>query len=143
MKYLISKKIPFTVFVSEKLINTKQYISDSSLKMLINSNLCCVGFHSKNHLLMRYLQKKEKDFEMESDVFDTLYNLNSNFFAFPYGSVYAVDFYSIKTALKKFDYVFTTIQKECSNKDLRKRLLPRINVCESNITRIIKKLKDD
>ena len=72
--------IPFTLFVTQDLIDKDAYITESHLAALKKSPLCFVGAHGVQHLVFRNLSHKEV--EKQCTVSDT--------FAFPYGRIVEV-----------------------------------------------------
>ena len=131
---LIKKNIPFTIFVTENYIDSENFLTQDSLKKLMNEPLCTIGFHTRNHKLMRYLKGKELSKEIECSDFEKIIDKNVLFFAFPYGSIYACSLKSILNVKNKYLYAFSTISIPCSKRRFQKApyFLPRINICETN-----------
>ena len=130
--YLREKKIPYCVFVSDCYLDQDGFITSEQFEELAKDPLCTIGFHTKNHLMMRQISKEKIQKEMEC-------GKEMNFFAFPYGSVYALTSFSIKEAKQRFQYVFSTISAECSEewKKHYGNFFPRINVCEKNYKQLL------
>lgn len=132
--FLVERSIPFCVFVSENYIGSEDFLSEESLKAITNEPLCTIGYHTKNHRLMRSLTEMEVCEEIDCKEFEQLVNRSVPFFAFPYGSVYACTIKSIKKAKSRYKYVFSTLSIPCPKWWLKKIpfFIPRINICEAN-----------
>lgn len=132
--FLIKRNIPFCVFITENYINSGNFLTRESLQKLINEPLCTIGYHTKNHRLMRLLTLKKVREELECKNFEKLIGRNISLFAFPYGSIYACSYRSILEAKSKYIFAFSTISIPCSKKSVQKMpyFLPRINICEEN-----------
>ena len=132
--FLIERSIPFCVFIAENYIDSDDFLSKESLKVLVDEPLCTIGYHTKNHKLMRSLTDIEVCEEINCKKFEQLVDKSISFFAFPYGSVYACTIRSIIKAKSAYKYVFSTISIPCSEWWLKKIpfFIPRINICEAN-----------
>lgn len=141
--FLVEKNIPFCVFITENYIDSENFLTSESIQKLIDEPLCTIGFHTKNHKLMRFLTRKEVGEEMECNDFEKLVGRNISFFAFPYGSLYACTIKSILVAKRKYTLVFSTVSIPCSKRQLQKVpfFLPRINICEGNYRRKLKEIR--
>jgi peptidoglycan/xylan/chitin deacetylase (PgdA/CDA1 family) len=132
---LIENKIPFCVFVSEKLVDTEGYITSEELMELTKESLCTIGFHTKSHLLMRFLTTEQIESEVDCSSLENKIDKDIQYFAFPYGSVYACSQRSIDIIAKgKYLLSFSTIAVPCTPDAImkHKNFLPRINVNEKN-----------
>lgn len=132
--FLVEKSIPFCVFITENFVDKEGFITNESLTRLMAEPLCTIGFHTKNHNLMRYLKYNKFIYETDCEEFEKRILREVPFFAFPYGSLYACNLKSILSVRAKYKYSFSTISIPCS-KWLIKRIpffLPRINVCEAS-----------
>jgi peptidoglycan/xylan/chitin deacetylase (PgdA/CDA1 family) len=139
---LIDYKIPFCVFVSEYLVDTENYITGEELDKLSREPLCTIGYHTKNHLLMRLLTTEQVEFEVDCRDFEEKIGKEIKYFAFPYGSVYACSKKSIKIVKKKkYSFSFSTIAVPCTKRNIIKysSFLPRINVAEENYKTLLER----
>lgn len=142
--FLIKKKIPFCCFIAPNLIDSELFITHNQLNELLNNPLCTIGFHTNNHKLMRYLDDEQVIQELDFSDFESQINRKINYFAFPYGSLYACSYANIKQAKNKdFKFIFSTICAPCSAEVIKlvPYFLPRINVNEENSKKIIDKVK--
>lgn len=132
--FLIERSIPFCVFISDNYIDSEDFLSSASLKAIADEPLCTIGYHTKNHRLMRSLTEMEVCEEIDCKEFEQLVNRSVPFFSFPYGSVYACTIKSIKKAKSTYKYAFSTLSIPCSKWWLKKIpfFIPRINICEAN-----------
>lgn len=141
---LIEKKIPFCVFICENFLGKQGYITNKQFEELLDEPFCTIGYHTKNHELMRRIPVEKIDYEVDCQDFEKQIQRKIYCFAFPYGSLYACSRKSIALVKEKsYKLIFSTISSLCTQR-WRKRhyeFLPRINVNEKNYMRIIKKLK--
>lgn len=138
--YLIKKNIPFCVFISESYIDKKDFISSKELETLIQEPLCTIGYHTKAHKLMRNLNAEQIEKELGCAEFEKRIGKRAEFFAFPYGSVYACSKKSIDIAKTMgYKYIFSTLNMPCSFSWFKRKsyFLPRINVSEMNYRKIM------
>ncbi|MBR6902939.1 MAG: polysaccharide deacetylase family protein [Clostridia bacterium] len=136
--------IPFTLFISEKLVDEKGYITSKQINELKNNPLCTIGYHTKNHLMMRELSNNEIITETDCSDFEKKYGIKCNIFAYPYGSMLACSKKStqiIKNS-KNYAFAFCTINGSTNVKTAKKRrfFIPRINVCDGTFEAIIKRI---
>lgn len=134
--YLIDKCIPFAIFIVTDLINKPRYLNYDQLKALSRSTLCTLGAHSVSHPLLRKLNAEDSKSEIvdSKKILNNLFSVDIDYFAYPYGSVYAVsyrDIINVKEAGYKL--AFSSVNGCLSTKSCkRKWFLPRINVNELN-----------
>lgn len=141
---LIKKNIPFCVFIAENYIDKPGYITSDELEKLAQESLCTIGYHTKNHAVMRGLQSSEINNELDCHNFECRIGRRIQYFAFPYGSIYACSFKSIKMAIRyKYKLAFSTISISCSEKWLKNKykFIPRINVNEDNFRHILERTR--
>ncbi len=141
---LEEKKIPYTVFVTQCYVGQDGYITKSQLQTLINSSNCTVGFHAQEHKLMRGLTNTEINQITNPTLFENLYHIKCEYFAFPYGSIYACPKRAVIIAANhQYKAIFSTICSSISSKkiDQYRYFLPRINVNEDNWIKILHKRK--
>lgn len=138
--YLTKKGIPFCVFVSEQYIDQQDFVSKDQLDLLKKENLCTIGYHGKSHSIMRKLSSTQVREELDGTQLEKTVERSINYFAFPYGSVYACSAMNLRMAKQsKYKFVFSTISVPCSAIWVRyfSYFLPRINVNEQNYKRIL------
>lgn len=107
---MLERKIPFIVFVVTDFIGRPGYLSTDDLILLKRSGICKIGSHSKTHQVFRKMSEKEKKFELEysKKILEKLLGIEITDFAFPYGSLYAVDKRSVYLAQSIYKNVYTT-----------------------------------
>lgn len=140
---LIEKNIPFCVFIAENYIDKPGYITSDELEQLSQQPLCTIGYHTKNHGMMRTLSSSEIEYELDCHDFARRIGNRIRYFAFPYGSVYACSLKSIQAAAEQpYALVFSTISTACTKKWMKKKykFIPRININEDNFRKILEKL---
>lgn len=140
--YLIKKSIPFCVFISENYVDKSGFISSEQLERLIAEPLCTIGYHTKGHMLMRNLNADQIKKELLCTEFEKKIGKKVEYFAFPYGSVYACSKKSINIAkTMEYKYVFSTLNMPCNSSWLKRKsyFLPRINVSEMNYKKIMRR----
>ena len=133
--FLLNRGIPFCLFVSQKFIDKEGFISTETLKNLAAEKLCTIGFHSKNHELMRLLDEEQMGSELDCSDFDHVVGEHSKYFAFPYGSIYACN-HTCRKLIKKrgYEFVFSTLYGTCTPRVISSKphFVPRININEEN-----------
>lgn len=137
---LEKNSIPYCVFISDKFIGAQGYIDEEKLKKLSESPLCTVGFHSVSHAMFRDLSEQDISNELNSEKTDNITGQRAEYFAFPYGSLYACGFKKAKPAGIRYKYSFSTVSARCTDFWLKNYpyYLPRINICEDNYRSAIK-----
>lgn len=142
--FLFENQIPFTAFISEEFVGKNRYITHKQLKQLSENSLCTIGFHSKSHALFRNLDNNSKIAELISTSLEKQIERKIDFFAFPYGSNYAVDRKSKCIAIGNYEKVFSTYCYKCimSSFSSGNNVIPRININERNFGDFIKQYGD-
>ena len=134
--------IPFTLFIAPCFIDKEGYIKSSQIKELKNNPLCTIGFHTNNHKLMRNLSKTEANNEIDCNEFERKYGVHCEYFAYPYGSVYACAKRNIDLLAKSnYKMAFSTINSAVSENFIKRNrvYIPRINVCDNTWESILNK----
>lgn len=127
--FLKKKNIPFTCFIAVNLIGTADFINYDQLIELSKDPLCTIGSHTLNHSMLRHSKSKKKEIVDSKSKLQDMINQEVKFFAYPYGSVFAVDYKSIKFTKKAYLCAFSTINANLNNTSSRfKWFLPRIYV---------------
>lgn len=142
--YPICKKynIPFTIFVTLNFIGRDEYLNIEELKELDRDKLCTIGSHTFNHPFFRALNKENKFYEIaESKAeLERLLGHEIEIFAYPYGSLAAVDYDTIKSVeAAGYKKAFSTLQTFYT-KELQEELkyfIPRININDESVSRLI------
>ena len=140
--YLVERRIPFSIFVSERFIDREGYISRKQLNMLRNEPLCTIGYHGKRHSLMRNLSSAQARDEVECSELESILHQSMRFFAFPYGSMYACNWRSVQVVKKaNYKFAFSTISAPCNSLWINffGYFLPRININEHNYQRFLRR----
>lgn len=133
--YLIEKEIPFCVFVTSSYIGKGNFVTEKQIEWLKREPLCTIGYHAKNHLMMRRLNSKDIDNEIDSEVLERMIGRKCKVFAFPYGSLWACTKASVqKVAGKQYSMAFSTVSVPCTDHwwISQRFFLPRININEAN-----------
>lgn len=96
---LFELDIPFIVFITTSYIGHKGYMNKQQIYDLSKNPLCTIGLHSHEHVMWRFEkeQKLYKDFHECKKIISSIINSEPKYFAFPYGSMYAVSARNIKT----------------------------------------------
>lgn len=116
-------------------------MTSDQLKALSKNSLCTVGSHSINHVNLRQSDKRTSANEIIDSKFliEKIINQEVKYFAYPYGSIYAVSTREI-SLVKEAGYklAVATLRSSLSKIALKNNLfLPRININESNYKTII------
>ena len=131
--------IPYCVFISDKYIGEENYVSEKEIKDLFYNPLCTVGFHSVSHKMFRFMSDGQAEKELDCNSLIKITGQRPDYFAFPYGSLYACGYGAAKPAKGKYKYAFSTVAAKCTENDLRKKpyYLPRININEENYQKLL------
>jgi peptidoglycan/xylan/chitin deacetylase (PgdA/CDA1 family) len=139
-QYLIDQNIPFAIFAAIDLLNKPMYLTNKQLKTLSENSLCTVGAHSVSHPLLRKLNDVNSKNEIinSKSILKEIITKEVEYFAYPYGSVYAVSKRDINYAKETgFKLAFSAINGCLSKKSLQEKwFIPRINVNEDNCNTI-------
>ena len=102
--------IPFTVFVVTGYVEKEGYLSWKSLMNVAKDPLVTIGSHSVSHPMFRELsvEKKEEELKDSKKALEDRLEIEINDFAFPYGSLQAVDRESCKMASKIYRRIYVT-----------------------------------
>lgn len=140
-EYLIEKNIPFAVFATVNFLNKPMYLTNEQLGQLSNNKLCTIGSHSISHPILRKLSDgmSRDEFIHSKTILKEILSKEVDYFAFPYGSVYAVSNREINYAKESgYKLAFSSINSYLSRQSFKERwFLPRINVNEFNYNKII------
>lgn len=138
---LKERNIPFCIFIATGFINKKGYISLEQLKELSQDPLCTVGAHTATH---PYLKDCKDYFNRELLIpkhsLESIIQKPIDFFAYPYGTRYAVSRKNIRTVenSRMFKCAFSTTPSTVNKYSFNDRFfIPRIN-CRIIIDKIIK-----
>jgi len=139
--FLIENDLPFELFVCEEFINKRNYIKEETLLAIKDNPLCSISFHSKHHVFVSHLDKKQFLEEISPDSFESKFNLKCQCFAYPFGSFYASHTKYIKEAEQFYKFAFSTINSGFSfnYQAKHKFFLPRINVSNNTFNKVMKK----
>ena len=125
---LKDKGIPYYIFICNEFINKQGYLSKKMIHEILSYEKCYLGSHSYYHKLSREMSKEafresleKSKLELERDFSRTI-----NYYAFPYGSLYACSNINVKEAKNLFDYIFTTIPIPYCVDD--HKVIPRFNI---------------
>lgn len=109
--FLCENQIPFTVFIATGLINKKGYINEDQLDILSKNELCTIGAHSVGHERLRYHKKSYEEIKESKMWLEQRFNINVEYFAYPYGKTSSVSLKNMKEVKKLgFKYAFGTIE---------------------------------
>lgn len=141
-QYLINNNIPFAVFATVDFLNKPNYLTNEQLGKLSEKSLCTIGSHSISHPLFRKLSdgKSRDELIYSRKILEEILSKEVDYFAFPYGSIYAVSSREIRYAKETgYKLAFSSVNSCLSRQSLKKRwFLPRINVNELNYNKILR-----
>lgn len=121
--------IPFTIFITIDLIDTKGYLTREELLLLNEEKLCTIGAHTLTHPRLRKCQNSIEEIKKSKDGLEKILGKKIRYFAYPYGSVYACSRKNIAEAKQAgFDAAFSAVSGVLNKYGKRKNyFLPRIN----------------
>jgi peptidoglycan/xylan/chitin deacetylase (PgdA/CDA1 family) len=135
INFLETKRIPFVLFITTAFLGQEHYLSKKQVNIIAKSPLCEIGFHSRNHVMLRKIgirEQKNEVVDFSKDIAEITHHYCRSF-AYPFGSFYAVPNYSIRLARREYQYAFSTINLPIVKNSSKKRwFLPRININEKN-----------
>ena len=131
--------IPFTMFVTQDLIDKPDFITTEHLKALSREPLCTIGAHAIEHKMFRYMTEKETMYHWidEKRWLEQNLNVKVDSFAFPYGRVIEVSNKN-RRDIKQTDYTIAFSAIEGTLKAAwytGNYYLPRVNVSTTFIER--------
>lgn len=124
-------RIPFTIFVSTSLIDTKGYISSNQLIEMSMCELCTIGSHGHSHSMYKKFTKDTAlhDLEMSKKRLLEVTGRDIQLYAYPYGSYFACGYNNKRSVQQVYKYGFGTIKCPITRPLIfSKYFLPRINV---------------
>ncbi len=139
---LIENKIYFTIFINVEYIDKPGYLTSVQIAELSKCEYCKIGSHGMLHNYFRRLTKSEvlSSFQNSKFILEKLINQSVEYFAFPYGSLYACSFENISLAKESniFKACFSTIPVSLSIKKITSvYFLPRVNVTDFSFYSIV------
>jgi peptidoglycan/xylan/chitin deacetylase (PgdA/CDA1 family) len=124
---------PFCVFITTEFVGKQGYLSWEDVKMLSKEPLCTIGAHAKTHPLLRKCDEVKAEDEIVGSKYalESKINRSVDYFAYPYGSVYACSSRDIILA-KAYKKAFSTLNGRI-NKSSSPWFLPRITIAGRTI----------
>lgn len=133
---LLENNIPFLIFLTTSYIDKDGYLSQSMIHELLKSELCTIGSHTVTHPMMRYLNSDSAMAELiqSKAILENTFGNKVEYFAFPYGSVYACSAENVRQASAAgYKLSFSTMSSSLTNNSIQEgKFLPRINMNEAN-----------
>lgn len=134
-------QIPFTLFITEELIDKPGYISLEHLQDIAKDPLCSIGGHGLQHSVFRDLSGDTALLQFESGRhwLESRLGVPVKTFAFPYGRIVEVSCRNRKQVRKAgYEMAFSALEGTLRSAWLTGRFfLPRVNVSERFIERFI------
>lgn len=130
---LRQRGIPYTVFITAGYVDKPGFVTSAQLEQLKQDPLCTIGFHANRHEMMRLLNDRQIAENTDPGIFEETYGVKCDYFAFPYGSVYACPPRAVKLAAKHgYRGVFSTVSAGISARSIRRnaRFIPRLCVSD-------------
>lgn len=132
---LRQKGIPYTVFITTDYVDQPGFVTSEQLEQLRQDPLCTIGFHANSHRMMRELSNEEILTITDPKSFEEHWGVKCDYFAFPYGSVYACPRRAVRMVAKHgYRGVFSTINAGISAEQICRnaRFIPRICVNDAH-----------
>lgn len=132
--------IPFCIFITTDYISKENYLTFDMVKSFGSESLCTIGSHTLSHPLLRFKSNLDSYNEIYESkrILEKYIRREVEYFAYPYGSIYACSKKDIDNANKAgYKMAFSTINSNLSYKVIKSRFfIPRINVNEKNYMKI-------
>lgn len=121
--------VPFTLFVSTGLLDHTGYLTSGQLLEMSRDELCTVGAHTIHHVRLRTNRQSYQEIAESKKELENMIGTKIEFFAYPYGGIFACSKKNIKQAEKVgFSAAFSTIKGFVPLKfDKYRFFLPRNN----------------
>lgn len=132
-------RIPFTIFVSCSLLDTKRYITTKMLQEIASCELCTIGSHGNKHCFYSELSIEDaiEDLSLSKKQLEELTHRSIGLYAFPFGSIYACGMRRKNLVLSFYKYGFGTLKMPITKPSLLPNyFLPRINADEVLVSRL-------
>lgn len=124
--FLKSQSIPFTLFLANEYIGKRGYLSLEQIKELQQTDLCTIGAHTKSHQMLRRSKNVHEEIAGCKEELEELLDCSVNYFAYPYGSLQAVDKKSVYIAKAHYRAAFSTVYADINDTSSAYRwFLPR------------------
>lgn len=137
---LRQRGIPYTVFITAGYVDKPGFVTSAQLEELKQDPLCTIGFHANSHVLMRQLNTAQIRENTDPRIFEETYGVKCDYFAFPYGSVYACPHRAVRvTAKHGYRGVFSTVSAGTSAKSICRnaRFIPRLCVSDRSFQSLL------
>lgn len=82
---LMEENIPFTLFVSQRYIGEKGFLSKAQLLELANNPLCTIGAHTLSHCMLRNVRNSREELLQSKIQLEELLGKEVNYLAYPFG----------------------------------------------------------
>lgn len=132
---LRKRGIPYMVFVTAEYIGKPGFVTEAQMEEMKQDPLCTIGYHAAVHRMMRGLCNVQIRKITDPTEFEVAQGIRCEYFAFPYGSVYACPDRAVKIVAKQgYQAVFSTICSGISARMIRCNpwFIPRICVNDSS-----------
>lgn len=129
--YPILKKqgIPFTLFISSRLINQKDYITWEQILEMEKDPLVTIGYHTNSHSKLIECKDKKEEIITSKYELENKLSYKINYFAYPFGKLYEIGVKSIFQASKEYSLSFGTANAKLTAFSMFfKNYLPRITI---------------
>jgi len=125
---LIKRGVPFTIFVTTGFIDQPGYLTKKELFEMVTDPLCTIGAHTRTHPILRNCNVAFDEMRGSKETLEGWLHRPIEFFAYPYGSVYACSMKNrIQAKCAGFRTAFSSIEGYLTFFSLHKRFfLPRI-----------------
>ena len=129
---LKERGVPFYLFICDEYLNQEKYVNSDMIKEMLKESKAILGSHRMKHELSRLADANEikEDLSQSKKKLEKEFGVSVNFFAFPYGSMYACSDRNTEDALSLFDYVFMTYAIPYNEE--YENVIPRINMNDAS-----------
>lgn len=126
-------QIPFTIFLTNELIDKPNYLNVEQVKQMA----CSVGGHGEHHVSFRHLNANSsiKEYDENKIYLENKFEKQINLFAFPFGGIKEVSRTNVLLLRNRFKLGFSTYEGTLMSSWLTgQHFLPRVNVNEELIS---------
>jgi peptidoglycan/xylan/chitin deacetylase (PgdA/CDA1 family) len=126
-------QIPFTVFLTNELIDKPNYLNVEQVKQMA----CSVGGHGEHHVAFRRLNTDSsiREYDNNKGCLENIFEKQINLFAFPFGGIKEVSRDNVRLLKNRFKLGFSTYEGTLMSMWWTGQyFLPRVNVSEELIS---------
>lgn len=141
-EFLKNREIPFVVFQACDFLDKEGYLSTTMIKDMLQYDKFILGAHTISHCNLHEDKDYEKEIRESINFLREKFGIVPKVFAYPYGAFVTIDIRNVRIVRECYQYAFSTCGTYCTRLNgIKKYLIPRININESNYKMFLEKVK--